>query len=211
MCITAIALLKKYKSVPFSLRDYRPYGCGGDPHFWAEIPAHSPCLNVIGAVCGTGQKLPLHFLQGNFNQWRYHDWLSQEAVPWLQANLAGGINNPQGQVRWQHDGHRSHTTGRVRKSVSIAQFSFFQTKMYPCQITKYLGEVFDGRVWALHSRKILGDRNLPLHLRHPHPHWQRAMDFPPYSPDLAVMDYFVWPRVNVQVRDSLSIQSCNQS
>ena len=124
MCITAIALLEKYKSVPFSLRDYRPYGCGGDPHFWAEIPAHSPHLNVIGAVCGTGQKLPLHFLQGNFNQWRYHDWLSQEAVPWLEANLAGGINNPARQIRWQHDGHRSHTTGMVSKLAIIVWFSY---------------------------------------------------------------------------------------
>ena len=92
-----------------------PYGSGGNPHFNTPIPAHSPHLNVIGAVCGTGQKLPLHFLQGNFNQFRYHDWLSQGAVPWLQANLAGGINNPQRQIRWQHDGHRSHTTGMVRK------------------------------------------------------------------------------------------------
>ena len=59
-------------------------------------------------------------------------------------------------------------------------------------------------MWALNSRTILGDRNLPPHLRNPHPHWQRAEDFAPYSPDKAVMDFFVWPRVNGQVTLSLT-------
>ena len=54
-------------------------------------------------------------------------------------------------------------------------------------------------MWALNSRKILGDRNLPIHLRNPHPHWRRAEDFSPYTPDCAVMDYFCWPRVDGEV------------
>ena len=102
-----------------------PFGCGGDPLFeWAK-PAHSPNINVLGAVCGTGQKLPLHILDGAFNQWRYHDWLSQDAVPWLQANLPGGLNNPTRQLRYQHDGHRSHTTGRVRKLAIIMKLTSY--------------------------------------------------------------------------------------
>ena len=119
---------KLCKFVPLSRSDALPFGCGGNPFFdWAK-PAHSPSLNVLGAVCGTGQKLPLHFLDGAFNQWRYHDWLTQQAVPWLQANWPGGLNNPRCQLRYQHDGHRSHTTGRVRKLAIILKFTCFYTE-----------------------------------------------------------------------------------
>ena len=37
--------------------DYLPYGCGGNPYFTAEKPAHSPSLNVLGAVCGNGESM----------------------------------------------------------------------------------------------------------------------------------------------------------
>ena len=126
MCITAIALLEKYKSVPFSLRDYFPYGTGGSHIFWGKKQAHSPNLNVIGSVCGSGQILPLHFLQGNFNLFCYHDWLSKEAIPWLQANLPAGINYTRMQMRWQHDFTESlgfeihtHTHTCVRPKIRV--------------------------------------------------------------------------------------------
>ena len=154
--------------------DWNVHGSGGSVGFDAEIPAHSPSLNVIGAVTATGLKLPLKFLDDNFNQVVYLDWLRQEAIPFLQNH------HPRwGQLRWQHDGHRSHTTQEV---------------------IRYLGQVFDGRVWSLKARRILSDRDRPWAIRQPHPHWRRAFDFAPYSPDKAVMDYFVWPEVERKVK-----------
>ena len=154
--------------------DWNVRGSGGTVGFEAPIPAHSPSLNVIGAVTATGLKLPLKFLDVNFNQVVYLDWLQQEAVPWLQQN------HPQwGQLRWQHDGHRSHTTPAV---------------------IGFLGQAFDGRVWSMKARHILADRHLPPALRHPHPHYLRAFDFSPYTPEAAVMDYFVWPEVERKVK-----------
>ena len=147
-------------------RDWNVHGSGGSVGFTAEIPAHSPSWNVIGAVTATGLKLPLMFLDGNFNQVVYLDWLRNVAIPFLQNH------HPQwGQLRWQHDGHRSHTTPDV---------------------IRYLGQAFDGRVWSLKARRILYFQN--------HPHWRRAFDFAPYSPDKAVMDYFVWPEVERKVK-----------
>ena len=154
--------------------DYNVRGSGGTVGFEAPIPAHSPSLNVIGAVTASGLKLPLKFLDDNFNQVVYLNWLQQDAVPFLQQN------HPQwGELRWQHDGHRSHTTPAV---------------------LGFLGQAFDGRVWSLKARHILADRHLPPALRHPHPHYLRAFDFSPYSPDAALMDYFVWPEVNRKVK-----------
>ena len=154
--------------------DWNVHGSGGAAGFTAEIPAHSPSLNVIGAVTATGLKLPLKFLDVNFEQGVYMDWLQQDAVPFLQGQHPGW-----GTLIWQHDGQRSHTTPPV---------------------IRYLGQQFDGRVWSLKARRILSDRDRPQHLRNPNPHWRRAFDFPPYSPDLAVMDYFVWPEVERKVK-----------
>ena len=154
--------------------DWNVHGSEGSVGFDAQIPAHSPALNVIGAVTATGLKLPLKFLEENFNQVVYLDWLRHDAIPFLQNN------HPQwGQLRWQHDGHRSHTTYNV---------------------LRFLGNAFDGRVWSLKARQILSDRDRHPALRQPHPHWRRAFDFAPYSPDKAVMDYFVWPEVNRKVK-----------
>ena len=154
--------------------DWGVRGSGGPAGFFAAIPAHSPSVNVIGAVTATGLKLPLMFLDENFNQVVYLDWLRHHAIPFLQ------LNHPQwGMLRWQHDGHRSHTTPAV---------------------IRYLGQEFDGRVWSLKARRILSDRDRPLALRQPHPHYLRAFDFSPYTPDGAVMDYFVWPEVNKKVK-----------
>ena len=59
------------------------------------------------------------------------------------------------------------------------------------QCIGYLGQLFDGRVWSLHARDILQ--------RQGHPGAGRAFTFPPYSPDLALMDFFVWPQVAKKV------------
>ena len=154
--------------------DWNVHGSGGAIGFDAEIPAHSPSVNVIGAVTATGLKLPLRFLDDNFNQHEYLDWLRQDAIPFLQNH------HPRwGHLRWQHDGHRSHTTPAV---------------------IRYLGQEFDGRVWSLKARRILSDRDRPIMLRNPHPHWRRAFDFAPYTPEKAVMDYHVWPEVDRKVK-----------
>ena len=166
---TVFGILNKRNHLDWGVR-----GSGGPVHFDAPIPAHSPSVNVIRAVTATGLKLPLKFLDENFNQVIYLDWLRQDAIPFLQNH------HPRwGQLRWQHDGHRSHTTPEV---------------------IRYLGQEFDGRVWSLQARRILSDRDRPQALRHPHPHWRRAFDFAPYSPDKAVMDFFVWPEVNRKVK-----------
>ena len=57
--------------------DYLPYGSGGNDEFWEDTPAHSPSVNVVGAVTATGLKLPLLFLDGPFNQVVYLDWLQR--------------------------------------------------------------------------------------------------------------------------------------
>ena len=48
--------------------DWNLHGSGWSVGFAAEIPAHSPLWNVIGAVTATGLSLPLRFLEENFNQ-----------------------------------------------------------------------------------------------------------------------------------------------
>ena len=59
------------------------------------------------------------------------------------------------------------------------------------QVLTYLGRVFSGNVWSLQARRILREQG--------NPQWQRAWTFPPYSPDLALMDFFVWPQVAKKV------------
>ena len=59
------------------------------------------------------------------------------------------------------------------------------------QVINYLGQEFEGRVWSLKAREILR--------RVGHPNWQRAWNFAPYSPDKALMDFFVWPQVAKKV------------
>ena len=59
------------------------------------------------------------------------------------------------------------------------------------QVLTYLGQVFSGNVWSLQARRILREQG--------NPQWQRAWTFPPYSPDLALMDFFVWPQVAKKV------------
>ena len=95
--------------------DYLPYKSGGPHLFDVGIPAHSLGLNVVGAVTATGLKLPLLHLITPFNQWVYLDWLQNTAVPFLQQNHPhqGVLFNS---LRWQHDGHRSHTTREVSQN-----------------------------------------------------------------------------------------------
>ena len=196
LCILCRSFFKYTTLFP---SDYLPYGSGGGHLYFEDVPAHSPSLNVIGAVTGTGLKLPLLFPQGPFNQVVYLDWLQTSAIPFLHQNyphrgvLFDGL-------RWQHDGHRSHTTRPVRNNEPLSQHcspSFVTA--YCLQVLEYLGQVFDGRLWSLRSRRILSDHDRPAHLRQPHPHWRRALEFPPYSPDKALMDFCVWPVVEAQV------------
>ena len=196
LCILSESFLKFTTLFP---SDYLPYGSGGNDEFWEDTPAHSPSVNVVGAVTATGLKLPLLFLDGPFNQVVYLDWLQNVAIPFLEQRhphrgvLFDGL-------RWQHDGHRSHTTAPVRNNEQHFQhcLPYFVTT-FCLQVIKYLGQVFDGRLWSLKSRRILSDIDRPAHLRQPHPHWRRALEFPPYTPDKALMDFCVWPLVDAEV------------
>ena len=73
------------------------------------------------------------------------------------------------------------------------------------QTLQYLGQVFDGKVWSLRSRRILSDIDTPLPQRQPHPNWLRALEFAPYSPHLACMDYCVWPLIEAKVQILLAV------
>ena len=118
--------------VAFQSSDYLPYGCGGNPDFTAEKAAHSPGLNVLGAVCGngesivtlhyvsidfnatylTGQKLPLFFIPGRFNQHKYNAWHRNSLLPWVNQTWDGrhDVARP---LWYQHDGAKPHTTELV--------------------------------------------------------------------------------------------------
>ena len=124
------------------------------------------------------------------------DWLRTTAVPWAR-NTFDGRNDPTRTLTYQQDGARPHIPRRV--SNTIQQLNACSSKIIPLQVIKYLGQEFDGRVWALDARDILSDANRPPAQRQPHPNWQRAFNFPPYSPDIALMDFFVWPEVNKKV------------
>ena len=63
----------------------------------------------------TGQKLPLYFIEGKFNQHKYHTWLRDTAVPWLHQNWEGR-NDPNRHLSYQHDGCTAHTTELVDKT-----------------------------------------------------------------------------------------------
>ena len=128
-------------------------------------------------------------MQGRFTQHKYHTWLRDVAVPWLRQNWEGR-NDATRSLCYQHDGCTAHTTDLVKTILSISNVEP-SNDTHVLQIIGFLGQEFNGKVWSLKARATLR--------RQGHPHWQRAWDFAPYSPDKALMDFFVWPQVAKKV------------
>ena len=72
-----------------------------------------PLIKFQYTIPLTGQKLPLYFIQGRFNQHKYLRWLRDVAVPWLRQNWEGR-NDATRTLCYQHDGCTAHTTDLVK-------------------------------------------------------------------------------------------------